>query len=103
MVLIYRFVLRRLINSVALVAKFDKTELKRVAKFSFGMAAISLSAILMMQADKVVLSKTILLADFGYYTIAVTLGMAVLQIVNPIAQSFFPKFAYLSSLNKAVN
>lgn len=99
-VLIYRFVLRRLINNVAFIAKFDKTELKRVAKFSGGMAAISLSAILMMQADKVVLSKTLLLADFGYYTIAVTLGMAVLQIVNPIAQSFFPKFAYLSSLNK---
>lgn len=100
-VLVYRFVLRRLINSIDLIAKFDKTELKRVARFSGGMAAISLSAILMMQADKVVLSKTIMLADFGYYTIAVTLGMAVLQIVNPIAQSFFPKFAYLSFSNKA--
>lgn len=100
-VLVYRFVLRRLINSIALIAKFDKSELKRVARFSGGMAAISLSGILMMQADKVILSKTILLADFGYYTVAVTLGMAVLQIVNPIAQSFFPKFAYLFSLNKA--
>jgi O-antigen/teichoic acid export membrane protein len=98
-VLIYRFLLRRLIASAPLKAKFDATELKRVAKFSGGMAAISLSAILMLQADKVVLSKTILLADFGYYTIAVTLGMAVLQIVGPVAQSFFPKFSYLASLN----
>jgi O-antigen/teichoic acid export membrane protein len=99
-VLTYRLLLRRLIANASLKAKFDSGELKRVAKFSGGMAAISLSAILMMQADKVVLSRTILLADFGYYTIAVTLGMAVLQIVNPVAQSFFPKFSYLASLNK---
>jgi O-antigen/teichoic acid export membrane protein len=98
-VLCYRFLLRGLIAGDSLKAKFDSGELKRVAKFSGGMAAISLSAILMMQADKVVLSKTILLADFGYYTIAVTLGMAVLQIVGPVAQSFFPKFSYLASLN----
>ncbi|MDB5280530.1 MAG: polysaccharide biosynthesis protein [Ferruginibacter sp.] len=98
-VLIYRFALRKLINAGKLTAKFDGYELKRVARFSGGMAAISLSAILMLQADKVVLSKTIPLADFGYYTIALTMGMAVLQIVNPIAQSFFPKFSYLSSLN----
>ncbi|MDN3658335.1 oligosaccharide flippase family protein [Ferruginibacter paludis] len=99
-VLCYRFLLRGLIAGDSFKAKFDLGELKRVAKFSGGMAAISLSAILMLQADKVVLSKTILLADFGYYTIAVTLGMAVLQIVNPVAQSFFPKFSYLAALNK---
>ena len=100
LVLFFRINLKKLINTSGLIAKFDKTELKRVAKFSGGMAAISLSAIIMMQADKVVLSKTILLADFGYYTIAVTLGMAVLQVVGPVAQSFFPKFSYLASLNK---
>ncbi len=99
-VLFFRINLKKLINTSGLIAKFDKTELKRVAKFSGGMAAISLSAIIMMQADKVVLSKTILLADFGYYTIAVTLGMAVLQVVGPVTQSFFPKFSYLASLKK---
>jgi O-antigen/teichoic acid export membrane protein len=96
---IFRFTLLRLIKSGSLKARFDKSELKRVAKFSVGMAAIALSAIMMMQADKIILSKKLLLADFGYYTIAVTLGMAVLQIVGPVAQSYFPKFSYLGALN----
>jgi O-antigen/teichoic acid export membrane protein len=99
-VVIFRIILNRLINTTKLQAKFEKAELKRIARFSGGMAAISLSAILMMQADKVVLSKKILLAEFGYYTISVTLGMAVLQVVGPVAQSFFPKFSSLFTLNK---
>ena len=81
---------------MALIAKFDQRELKRIAKFSGGMAALSLSGILMLQSDKVILSKTILLADFGYYTIAVTLGMAVLQVIGPLSQSFCPEFSYLA-------
>lgn len=97
---VFRFTLLRLIKSVDVKAKFDKGELRRVAKFSVGMAAIALSAIMMMQADKVILSKKLLLADFGYYTIAVTLGMAVLQVVGPVGQSYFPKFSYLGATNE---
>ncbi len=96
---IFRFTLQRLIKTDGVVASFDRNELKRVSKFSAGMGLIALSAIMMMQADKIILSKKLLLADFGYYTIAVTLGMAVLQIVGPVAQSFFPKFSYLGILD----
>jgi O-antigen/teichoic acid export membrane protein len=99
-VFIFQVILKKIIKAGDLKAYFDRSELKRVAKFSGGMAAIALSATLMMQADKVILSKRLLLADFGYYTIAVTLGMAVLQVIGPISQSFFPKFSYLNSLNE---
>jgi O-antigen/teichoic acid export membrane protein len=64
------------------------------------MAAVSLTAILLTQIDKIILSKILSLEQFGYYTIACSLGMMITQVLGPITQSYFPKLANLISLNK---
>lgn len=79
---------------------FDKQELKNIWRFAAGMVGISLTAILLTQVDKIILSKILPLEQFGYYTIACTLGLMIYQVVNPLAQSYFPKFSNLISLNK---
>lgn len=81
-------------------AIFDKKELKAVWRFAAGMAAVSLTAILLTQIDKIILSKMLSLEQFGYYTIACSLGMMITQVLGPITQSYFPKLANLISLNK---
>ena len=77
---------------------FEFQEVKRVWRFASGMLGISLTAILLTQIDKVILSKILNLSEFGYYSISCTLGLVVYQIIGPINQSFFPKFSNLISL-----
>lgn len=79
---------------------FDKQELKNIYQFAAGMMGISLTAILLTQVDKIILSKILSLEQFGYYTVSCTLGLMIYQLVAPIAQSYFPKFSTLISLNK---
>jgi O-antigen/teichoic acid export membrane protein len=79
---------------------FDKQELKKIWRFAAGMVGISLTAILLTQIDKIILSKILSLEQFGYYTVSCTLGLMIYQIIYPLTQSYFPKFSALISLNK---
>ncbi len=81
-------------------AVFDKQELKNIWRFAAGMVGISLTAILLTQVDKIILSKLLSLEQFGYYTVACSLGLMISQVVGPLSQSYFPKFASLISLHK---
>jgi len=79
---------------------FDKQELKNIWRFATGMAGISLTVVLLTQIDKIILSKILPLEQFGYYTIACTLGLMIYQIVGPLTQSYFPRFSNLISLQR---
>lgn len=79
---------------------FDRQELKNIWRFAFGMIGISLTAMLLTQVDKIILSKILTLEQFGYYTISCTLGAMLYQIINPLTQSYFPKISSLISLNR---
>lgn len=88
--------------STSLKAKFDIKELNKIWKFALGMMGISLTSILLTQIDKIILSKLLSLENFGYYTIACTLGLLLYQVIVPLTQSYFPKFSNLVSLGKEV-
>ena len=79
------------------IAVFDKQELKNIKRFATGMLGISFTAVLLTQIDKVILSKILSLEQFGYYSIACSLGLLIYQIIGPITQSYFPKFTSLIS------
>lgn len=95
-----KFVLWYYLPKTASEPVFDKQELKNIWRFAAGMAGISLTAILLTQVDKIILSKILSLEQFGYYSVACTLGLMISQIVGPLTQSYFPKFSNLISLNK---
>ncbi|MDB5115741.1 MAG: Polysaccharide biosynthesis protein [Mucilaginibacter sp.] len=95
-----KFFLWRNLPKAELKAIFDKQELKKIWRFAAGMAGISLTAILLTQIDKIILSKILTLEQFGYYTISCSLGLMIYQIISPLTQSYFPKFSNLISLNK---
>lgn len=79
---------------------FDKQELKNIWRFAAGMTAIGLTSILLTQSDKIVLSKILSLEQFGYYAFAFTVGSISYMIVNPVYQSYFPKFNVLLAEGK---
>lgn len=71
-----------------------------VWRFAGGMMGITLLALLLMQVDKILLSKLLTLPDFGYYTLAAAVAGALYFFVSPITQAFFPRFCELQAQNK---
>lgn len=44
--------------------------------------------------DRIVLSRTLKIEDFGVYTVVIALALAVLQLQAPFTRSFFPLFVH---------
>ena len=65
-------------------------------RFAAGMSGITLTALVLMQLDKVILSKMLPLKSFGYYILAgmVSNGLSGLLIV-PMFNTVFPRFSSL--------
>jgi len=68
---------------------------KKIWKFSLGLSGISVLAVILLQMDKVVLSKLLSLDEFGYYIVASTLSAGLVLLIRPIFTSIFPKFSQL--------
>ena len=75
--------------------KFSRPEVRSIWRFALGMTGISAITFFLAQIDKVVLSKMLLLSDFGYYNLAFTIAFSITLIVGPVALAFFPRFATL--------
>lgn len=70
---------------------FSTAALRKVWRFAVGMTAISVTAVLMTQADKIILSKVLSMADFGTYTLA-TMAAGIPQMLGgPIVQAIQPR------------
>lgn len=77
--------------------QIDNQTLSRVWKFAGGMMLISLVAALNSQMDKIAISRLLPLQTLGHYTLAVSLSMALVTLVNPIAVALLPRFTVLYS------
>jgi O-antigen/teichoic acid export membrane protein len=67
------------------------------------MSGIALTAIVLTQFDRVVLSKLLSLEQFGYYMVAGTVANGLLIIVSPIFNAVFPRFSSLVASGKTDN
>jgi O-antigen/teichoic acid export membrane protein len=68
---------------------------RNVWRFAAGMEGLGLSAIVLTQSDKVILSKLLSLETFGYYTVAGILGRGLYVLITPVSNAFFPRFSAL--------
>lgn len=71
-------------------ARAQRNQLARIWKFSAGVGGIAVTAVILTQIDKIVLSKLLTLREFGYYTLASTVANGLRQIVGPIITVFYP-------------
>ncbi|WP_027390795.1 lipopolysaccharide biosynthesis protein [Chrysiogenes arsenatis] len=78
--------------------RFSLDALRNVWRFAGGMMGITLLSLLLMQVDKLLLSKLLILSEFGYYTLATSVAAVLYMLINPITQAFFPKFCELHTL-----
>lgn len=73
-------------------------DLARVRQFALGMAGITIAAALVMQIDKLVVSRLLSLEHFGYYTIAASIASGLTLLAAPVFASIFPRFSQLVAL-----
>ena len=76
-------------------ARFDRRQLAANWRFAAGMTAISLTAVVLTQMDKVVLSALLPLEGFGHYALAATVAGALYILFLPVFQAVFPRLARL--------
>lgn len=81
-------------------SRFDHQLLRNIWRFAAGMSGITLSAIVLMQMDKIILSKLLSLEMFGYYTLAgVVSNVVPAMVVGPIFNGLFPRFSSLVAIS----
>lgn len=71
--------------------------LKPVLKFSLTIAFTSSVWVLVTQTDKLVLSKLLPLAEYGYFTLAVLVASGVMVISGPVSGAIMPRMAKLEA------
>jgi O-antigen/teichoic acid export membrane protein len=58
-----------------------------------GLTLVSLTAVILSQIDKVILSKLLNLSDFGLYTAGYTLAMGLVALAYPVGNAVFPSLS----------
>lgn len=82
--------------------RFSLVALRNIWKFAGGMISITLLSLLLMQVDKILLSKLLSLKEYGYYTLVNIVAAGLYTIITPITQSFYPRLSELHSRNDQV-
>ncbi len=67
--------------------------IRQVGGFAAGMTGITLTALVLMQIDKVILSRLLDLKAFGYYVLACVVGNGLYVLISPMFNTVFPRFS----------
>ncbi len=102
-VMLFALMLWRNLPSSNHATRFNIGVIRNIWRFAAGMSGISLSAVILMQLDKMLLSKLLTLDMFGYYTLAGSVsGIIPFLLVGPVFTAIFPKLTSLVALNDEV-
>jgi len=74
---------------------FKFSSLKRIWHFSMGMSGIVITGLILLQLDKLLVSKLVDLADFGKYALAGTVASGLYVLMTPLFNVIYPKMSEL--------
>lgn len=97
---IIRYYLIQEITSQGTHFSFHFDYLQSIWKFAFGMMLMAIISALNTQLDKLVTGNVLSLQDMGYYSLASTVGIAVISITQPLGIAFYPELTRLLSCDK---
>ena len=84
------------------VGEFDVNGLKRIWRFSAGMSGVAISGIILMQLDKVMLSRMLSLEDFGRYALASLIASGLYVLLTPVFNAIYPRMSALVATGDTV-
>ena len=77
-------------------ARFDPAITRNIWRFAAGMSGITITALVLTQLDKVILSNMLTLTTFGYYVLAGMVGNGLSGLlITPMFNTIFPRFSSL--------
>jgi len=78
-------------------ASFAAAELARVGAFTFGLSGIALLSFILMQADRIILSRLLSLDQFAVYVLAASVAAALVRLAHPWFNALYPRFSQLQA------
>jgi O-antigen/teichoic acid export membrane protein len=70
---------------------------RHTRRFAAGMTVIMVTAIVLAQLDRIVVSRLVSLEQFGYFVVAGIVGYGLSAMARPVFMSIFPKFSALAA------
>ncbi len=90
------FALWRCLPGSGHAARFDPGITRNIWRFAAGMSGITITALMLTQLDKVILSRMLTLKTFGYYILAGMVGNGLSGLlIAPMFNTIFPRFSAL--------
>jgi len=79
---------------------FSTDALKSIAPFAGGLAYTSALWILITQTDKLILSHTLSLKEYGYFALVAVVANGLLSMSTPVSQAILPRLTLLHAQGK---
>jgi O-antigen/teichoic acid export membrane protein len=76
-------------------ARFDPAMLKTIFRFSAGVFGVTVLSVVLMQLDKLVISSSLTLTSFGYYTLAFVIANILPGVGVAVQQALFPSLSQI--------
>jgi O-antigen/teichoic acid export membrane protein len=92
------FFLWRSLPYTAEPPRFRRELLLNIWRFAAGMTGITVLSTILMQLDKVILSRMLSLEMFGYYALASVVAMTLYRFVGPVFSATYPRLTNLMAL-----
>jgi O-antigen/teichoic acid export membrane protein len=71
--------------------------LSRHWRFSAGLSGISVTGLILMHTDKLLLSRLLPLQAFAHYSLAVTVAKGLYVLISPVFSAYFPRLSSLAA------
>ena len=97
--LIYSTKLYKIMPSTDTEVNFSANSLKRIAPFALSIGYTAGIWVFITQLDKLLLSKILPLADYGFFTLIATLTTGVMFLSYPIGRAILPRMTSLIAQN----
>ena len=92
------FFLWRSLPHAAEAPAFRRVLLRNIWRFAAGMTGLTVSSTILVQLDKVILSRILSLETFGYYSLASVVAMTLYRLVSPVFTATYPLITSLVQL-----
>lgn len=77
------------------VGFFSVEDVRRIAPFAIGIAYTGAIWVLVSQLDKLLLSKVLSLADYGYFTLVASVSAGIMLLSGPVSKAVLPRMTAL--------
>ena len=92
---ISRWVLWNVLPTGTRMAIFCAPLLRDLRGFTLGLTGVTAMSFLLMQSDRIILSKLLPLTEFGYYALASTVAAVLSTMIGPFFNALYPRFSGL--------